>query len=994
MKHGTSCALRVTRGRAIGFVAMLIAAAVALPPAARAQETTGTITGLVVDAQGLAVPGVTVTVTGAQGSKTAVTEDTGRFTVPFLTPGSYTVRSELQGFKPAEQTSVVVRLGQTVDLNLKMQVGGLEEAVEVTSVSPVIDRTTTTIGANIDSELLSRIPVGRRFSDTLYVAPGVSSGGTVGQANPSISGASGLENQYVVDGVNITNQGYGALGSYSIVFGSLGNGTPFDFMQEVQVKSGGYEAEFGQATGGVVNVVTKSGTNNFRGTAFGYIRPDSFESDFDQITTPNGTVNRTATQISDIGVEGGGPIIKNRAFIFGAIDPQWDRTTFIAPADFPLSSLGEVNRDRQITSYAVKGTYQVAPGHRLDASFFGDPAHGDMGPQRTTALLRTTTSGFSELKEYGGHNQTVRYDGVLGGRWLLEASFGRALNRITEVPSVDEWNVTDRTVVPNIISGGIGLFEQGNRSENMQYSAKGTNILDRHQIRYGVLVEDVKYDQLSNRTGPTFTLVTGQQTATGATIQILSDPTFGRIYRVTRANLNLERNTKQLYTSAFVQDTWRVTDRLTILPGLRYEQQDLQGTLVDSFKLDNNWAPRVGVTWDPTGTGRTKIFGNYGIFYYRVPNDLAARALSADAAIGADYFDANLTQPIPDGVLAGGTVTHFSVAGAGADAIDPDVKASFQHEVIVGGEYEIMRGTRLGLRYIHRNIARVLEDVTPFPVVAANLGVEGAESVEYTLTNINENTPTAGDLGASFEKPIHKYDAVEATIDRRFANNWGVQASYRWSRLWGTFEGAYRDDNGQSDPGITSLFDFPTNDPSYTAIGVPEFGFRGDIRFLGRAGAGPLPLDRTHQIKLFGTYAFNMGLNAALGIQLSSGKPLTPLASNPNINYQNGGEIPECPRGCGIQTIDGFKERTPFSTDVSAHVDYGFRLNGTRRVVLVADVFNLFNRQTVLDYDNWTESTSLAENPNFGQPTTSVLGGNPPQLMAPRQLRIGARFEF
>ena len=121
--------------------------------------------------------------------------------------------------------------------------------------------------------MLQRIPVGRRFSDTLYIAPGVSSGGQVGEANPSMSGGSGLENQYVVDGVNITNAGYGALGSYSIVFGSLGNGVPFDFIKETQVKTGGYEAEFGQSTGGVVNVVTKSGTNTLRGSAFGYFRP-------------------------------------------------------------------------------------------------------------------------------------------------------------------------------------------------------------------------------------------------------------------------------------------------------------------------------------------------------------------------------------------------------------------------------------------------------------------------------------------------------------------------------------------------------------------------------------------------------------------------------------------------------------------------------------------------------------------------------------------------
>jgi outer membrane receptor protein involved in Fe transport len=963
-------------------------------PVAVAQETTGSITGLIVDAQGLAVPGVTVTVTGPQGAKTAVTEASGRFSVPFLIPGTYSVRTELQGFKSLERQNVNVGLGQTVELNLKMEVGGLSETVQVSSASPIIDTSSTTIGANIDSELLSRLPVGRRFSDTLYIAPGVSTGGTVGQANPSISGASGLENQYVVDGVNITNQGYGALGSYSIVFGSLGNGTPFDFMKEVQVKSGGYEAEFGQATGGVVNVVTKSGSNNLRGTVFGYSRPSGLESDYTQVDTPNGTVNTTGSQLSDVGVEAGGPVLRNKLFFFGAIDPQWERRTFIAPPDFPLRSLGEVNRDRQITSYAAKGTWQASQNHRFDVSFFGDPASGDMGPQRTTALLRTTTSGFSELNKYGGHNQAVRYDGIVGTHFLVEASFSRALNEIVETPSVNDWNVTDRTVTPNIISGGIGFYEQGNRSEDFQYSAKATNIFGSHQLKYGMLVEDVSYDQINNRTGPTFTLVDGTQTATGASIDIISDPTFGRIYKVTRANLNTERSTEQLYTSFFVQDTWRVSPRLTILPGLRYEQQNLKGTLVDSFKLNNNWAPRVGVTWDPTGQGKWKVFGNYGIFYYRVPNDLAARALSSDAGIGADYFDANLTQPIPNGVLAGGSLTHFSVAGAGADAIDPDVKSSYLHEVIGGVEYEIWPGTRLGARYIHRNIARVLEDVTPFPIVAANLGIPGADSVDYTLTNITTSTPTAGDLGASFEKPIHKYDAVEVTMDRRFANNWGVQASYRWSRLWGTFEGAYRDDNGQSDPGITSLFDFPTNDPSYTAIGVPQFGFRGDVRFLGDLGAGPLPLDRTHQIKVYGNYAFKFGLNAALGLQMSTGKPLTPLAANPNINYQNGGEIPECARGCGIETVDGFKTRTPFFTDVSAHVDYGIRFTGTRRIVLLADIFNLFDTQTVLDYDNWTESTFGAANPNFGQPTTSVLGGNPPQFQTPRQIRIGARFEF
>src|SRR5262249_50529173 len=168
-------------------------------------------------------------------------------------------------------------------------VGGLTETVQVTGSTPIVDTSSTTTGAVLSSDMFSRVPVGRRVSDTLYMAPGVSSSGSAGQANPSISGGSGLENQYAVDGVSVTHQGYGALGSYSIVFGSLGNATPFDFVKEVQVKTGGYEAEFGQATGGVVNVVTKSGSNDLRGSVFGYARPTKTEGNWTQVTSPNGT---------------------------------------------------------------------------------------------------------------------------------------------------------------------------------------------------------------------------------------------------------------------------------------------------------------------------------------------------------------------------------------------------------------------------------------------------------------------------------------------------------------------------------------------------------------------------------------------------------------------------------------------------------------------------------------------------------------------------------
>src|SRR4029450_13066624 len=205
--------------------AFLVAFALALSSAANAQEIGGTLSGRVLDAQKLPVPGVTVTAPGPQGARTAVSDADGRYSIPFLTPGNYDVRAELQGFKSFEQKGISVRLGQVADVPVSMQVGGVAETVSVTAETPLINPRSTTIGNVMDTDTLRNFPVGRTFAQTLYLTPGVSSSGTAGSANPSISGATGLDNQYIVDGANITNTGFGGLGSYSASFGSLGNAT-------------------------------------------------------------------------------------------------------------------------------------------------------------------------------------------------------------------------------------------------------------------------------------------------------------------------------------------------------------------------------------------------------------------------------------------------------------------------------------------------------------------------------------------------------------------------------------------------------------------------------------------------------------------------------------------------------------------------------------------------------------------------------------------------
>jgi hypothetical protein len=424
---------------------------------------------------------------------------------------------------------------------------------------------------------------------------------------------------------------------------------------------------------------------------------------------------------------------------------------------------------------------------------------------------------------------------------------------------------------------------------------------------------------------------------------------------------------------------------------------DGTGALIPcSMKWDDNFAPRIGATYDLTGNGKSKVYASFGRFYVRIPNDLAVRALSADAGISrADYFDAKLTSPIPEGTLAFGTTTHFIIAGTSNDLIDPNSKLTYEQEFAGGFEFEAARSLNLGIRYIHRSIPRVLEDTQTYPVGACDLGVQAACSVNYVLTDVGAGNPAVNSIPgypqASFEQPVHDYNAVEVTANKSFSGNSSLVASYRWSRLTGNYEGFYRSDNGQSDPGITSLFDFPTNDPGYTQVMAPRFGYQGDIRYQGcTLGCGLLPNDRTHQIKVFGNRTFG-ALNLGVGIEAGSGRVLTGLYSNPN--YGNDGEIPDDVRGSGIQTVDGFKTRTPFEFQVDARVDYTFKINSRQRVTVAADVFNLFNRQEPLNYDTYHDLAFQTPNPNFGQPS-DVGGGFLTGFNTPRQVRLGARLEW
>ena len=235
-----------------------VAALVVLATTSASAQTTGRLVGTIEDAQGAVLPGVTVTATSPQlqGANTTVTDGSGQFRFPSLPPGLYHVKAELVGFKPVEQTDVRIALDQTITLALKMQIAGLSEAVTVLGASPVIDTTSAAGGINAGQEMFAQLPVRRDFYSISRIAPGVTQD-TYGAA---VSGSTSAENQYIIDGLNTTG----------VEVGTQGKTLNFDFIQEVEVKTGGLGAEYGRMTGGAVNVITKSGGNAFHGDLFGF----------------------------------------------------------------------------------------------------------------------------------------------------------------------------------------------------------------------------------------------------------------------------------------------------------------------------------------------------------------------------------------------------------------------------------------------------------------------------------------------------------------------------------------------------------------------------------------------------------------------------------------------------------------------------------------------------------------------------------------------------
>jgi hypothetical protein len=803
----------------------------------------------------------------------------------------------------------------------------------------------------------------------------------------------------------------------------------------------------------------------------------------------------------DMGVDVGGPVpgMKKRLFFFGSFNPTINRNIVEGAAGGGLQrDLGETAQRSYSKNYAARIDYNLSSKHQFNLSIFGDPTSTNNAPwaQIDPILFNLSydnLTGNSKL-DYGTRSMAARYSGTLSPTWTLNASFSWGHNHFNETGYADYNQITDRTQAArgNFIAIGRGFVEPtiNNTYRTSWDTQKIVKFAGSHTLGLGYSYQRAYYNGIRNYSGPRFTIpatnadgslaldpdAVGQSTNAQWSLRLattgdnctlcpmMNVQGLGQVpvyLRQDRGEFGVPAfSTRSNYHAAYAQDTWQINKYLAILAGYRWEEEKMIGSPGPSgfrahYTFTDNWSPRVGLTVDPFGKGKTKFFYNFGRFVEYFPLDAGERSLSAEkdftgARVAPAYtlvngqrivtlnqfgtvipvLDAAHLMNRADGGIDAGITVSFNDP---SNPILAGTKLGYAQEHSFGFEQQLPSGFVVSVRYIDRRLERIIED-------AAVVSPEGADffGQTYFLGNISSkldaavnpieykyaaNTagpggtnnplvgmpaqcdPTlatavygripgapalgnacfaalgvngnpAGDPGADgvpdgFVNPVHIYRAVEIEVNKRFSSHWQMLANWRISSLRGNYEGHFRNDNGQTDPGISSLFDFTAG----------EYNLLGD-----QFAIGPLNSERRHVVNIYTNYSISSkllpdrfkflgGMNLGTGIHVESGLPMSNLAAHPI--YLNSGEIPLGGRGA--------LGRTPSDYRIDLHADYPFKISEHVKLVFIGDVFNITNAKTLRMINQLSESTFQQPNPDFKQPIS---------WYNPISLRLGAKLSF
>ncbi|MBL8918268.1 MAG: TonB-dependent receptor [Myxococcaceae bacterium] len=906
----------------------------------------------------------------------------------------------------ASALAIIFTLGATAAM---AQDGGTATAT--------VDSTTPTQGVTLTQDFLDRVPLvrpnatgQRNFEDLARAAPQV----TPDRYGYGFNGALSPENLYLSDGVAVNDPTFGSLQTSRGVGGAQ---VPLEFLETVTVLTSGLDPGYGRASGGVLNVVTKSGSNELRGSVWGTWWPGALTANPLPVANTASALSTTTKRhnTGDFGVELGGALVKDRLFFYAGLAQSVDRQRvtrtvrrflladdgrdFLYDGDGAIRSeaIASSSRfdDRRAFTWLGKLTWRITEGHTLAVTATGTPQErhapvlepSGADSRFTTETLLTSlsytgafldrrllvdaTAGWSRTAQATLPSDGSRPGDTSGAAGIPRTTYGRStpfsLRDFEELPTgvaslcepagftstrLVSYKGTLRHVMACPVTGGGATYSLGgpgllseSSADRLQARANASyrfELLGTHVARAGVDLEWTRVDETRAYSGA----VQLADTPGGALLGV-RDEAFVAGPNARVPLLNVRTTPTQLSTGAFLQDTWRLLDVVTVNAGLRYDSQQLfasNGQL--GLALNSMLSPRVGLSYDFTREGRSRVFANYAVYQQHLPLHLADRALSGAASTRTLYtgcptvphptsdctapsnaapINADPLSPSPDSVrLAAGRV-----------AVDPALKPMARGELTAGLEYEVLANLRIGLVGTHHWLLNAVETMS------------NDDGATWFLGNPGEG------LAKGFTKAERKYFAATLYGSRSFSSGWLVQGSYTLSSLVGNYAGLFRPETGELEPGVSRDF---------------------DTRASLANRWGPLPSDRTHQFKAYVAKDFELSsalsVRAGLGWETLSGTPLSYLAADRLLGADE-----------AFVFARGSAGRTPWLHTVNLRGALVWQVTKEQAVQVSLDVFNLFNLQEATEVSQRLSSANvLPANVAAGSDpaTAACLAGNTP----------------
>lgn len=949
------------------FTSIVVGCLLCISAFAQSQATTGLIQGTVVDQNNAVVPGASIVVKNTETGfeRTVTSNSDGFFSAPLLPLGKYRVTADKEGFAQNILENVQVTIGQTLNLRVELGVGATVNTVDVSSEAESVDIARTELSTQINERSVENLPINRRdFSRFALLTPGVSIVQGPDGDEISINGQKGIQNNVSIDGSDANNPFFGE---------QRGGQRPaftisLESVKEFQVVPVGASAEFGRSSGGFINVVTKSGTNEFAGSAFLFFRNQSLSSQ-----NPDAVDAGLPTedfQNFQFGGNVGGPIKRDRAFFFVAYernDGTSEKPNFIDPilVDIFATRFGSPDEQRVIERtnvadvFLIKGDFQINRNNLLTAR------HNYSRAEQVNGTFDVPTWGFS-----ANGRETDNSNSFIG---QLVSNF--SANLLNEFRF--QWAKEERPRFydgPDLPDTTIGTFDGSisyrfgrpfflpvpSDDVRVQFTDNFTVIRGNHAIKFGADINRTKVSQ-------TFIgFARGRYIFAAPTIEGAIDGFIDYIDNVSASALALylqfapigDRTVEEAGTQAYstfepglyVQDNWQVKPNLALALGFRWEGQfqpdpinDPADTRYGQFLNDprfpsdgtipdftDGWSPRLGLSWSPGDDGKTAIRLGAGIYYARIPGLVVAGPRNTDGAIAGNIFFANFLCPGPG--IGGCPVYPGIVPTTGFDPFNPGIavfernfknprtvqySASVEREIFKHTSflvaYNYAKTTRL-TRFVNRNDPRLYGGVAIFERPDGS-GVGEIRSTESSARSL--------------------YQGLTFTLNRRFANRFQFQINYLLS-----FDKS--DDDNERDP-----FTFRYADPRDLG---PEYSYSDR--------------DQRHRFNAFATFLLPYDFNVSPIVQFRSAQPTSVVDRGvfPNIVQRN--------------TLRLDNDFFTFDVRVSKAFKFGERMS----LEGIFEAFNLFNNRNL-------RSLPRPLTFNFDGTVSAGFG-------EPRQAQLGVRFKF